>query len=192
MKINDITVTPLRIGKSLIRIQTDAGVEGWSEASGRNLSVFDAYLENRIKPALIGEDPRTIERHWTTLALGKDEVVFRLPGWAVGIIDVALWDLLGKETGLPVHMLMGGAARKIIPLYWSTGSGWRMQPEEMLRLVENGGARPPAPCANGVYSAGSNSYSATMLPKSTADTIVEVKTAGCSASPRLRCPMCQQ
>ena len=138
MKINDITVTPLRIGKSLIRIQTDAGVEGWSEASGRNLSVFDAYLENRIKPALIGEDPRTIERHWTTLALGKDEVVFRLPGWAVGIIDVALWDLLGKETGLPVHMLMGGAARKIIPLYWSTGSGWRMQPEEMLRLVEDG------------------------------------------------------
>ena len=48
------------------------------------------------------------------------------------------WDLFGKETGLPVHTLMGGAARTTIPLYWSTGSGWRMQPEEMLDLVKQG------------------------------------------------------
>ena len=141
MKITNITITPLVIGKGLLRIQTSAGVEGWAEVSGRNRSVFDAYLENRIKPALLGEDPRTIQRHWTTLALGKEEVVFRLPGWAVGIIDVALWDLLGKETGLPVHKLMGGAARTTIPLYWSVGSGWKMQPEEMLRLVEEGWQR---------------------------------------------------
>ena len=53
-------------------------------------------------------------------------------------MEQALWDLLGKETGLPVHTLMGGAARKTISLYWSTGSGWRMQPEEMLELVKNG------------------------------------------------------
>ena len=54
------------------------------------------------------------------------------------MIDVALWDLLGKDTGLPVHTLMGGARRTTIPLYWSTGSGWRMQPEEMLALVRAG------------------------------------------------------
>ncbi len=141
MKITDITGTPLRIGKGLLRIQTDAGVEGWAEIPGRNNRVFEAYLESRIKPALVGEDPRTIDRHWNTLALGKDEHSFKLPGWVVGIIDVALWDLLGKETGMPVHMLMGGAARKTIPLYWSTGSGWKMQPEEMLRLVEEGWER---------------------------------------------------
>jgi len=52
--------------------------------------------------------------------------------------NVALWDLFGKETGLPVHTLMGGAARTTIPLYWSTGSGWQMQPEEMLDLVKQG------------------------------------------------------
>ena len=138
MKVTDITHTPLAIGKGLLRIQTDAGIEGYAEVSGRHGAVFDAYLESAIKPALIGEDPRPIDRHWETFALGPDERSYKLPGWAVGTVDVALWDLLGKDTGLPVHMLMGGARRQTIPLYWSTGSGWRMQPEEMLRLVQNG------------------------------------------------------
>ena len=75
------------------------------------------------------------------MALGREEQFFKLPGWVVGIVDVALWDLLGKETGLPVYQLMGGAARTHIPLYWSTGSGWRMEPYEMLDLVKDGWER---------------------------------------------------
>ncbi|HJN53380.1 MAG: mandelate racemase/muconate lactonizing enzyme family protein [Dehalococcoidia bacterium] len=150
MKITDITLTFLKIGKGLLRVQTDAGVEGWAEAPGRNPDaqggeygyysgrVFEAYLESIIKPVLIGEDPLQIERHWETLALGKDEKLFKLPSDVVGVIDVALWDLMGKETGLPVYALMGGAARRDIELYWSTGSGWMLQPEEMLNLVEKG------------------------------------------------------
>ena len=144
MKITDITLTPLNIGKSLLRIKTDAGVEGWSEAfgatpprSGRT-SVFQAHLENTIKPVLIGEDPLQIERHWETLSLGREERFYKVPAAVVGVIDVALWDLLGKETGLPVYKLMGGAARTRIPLYWSVGSGWRMQPEDMLEKVQEG------------------------------------------------------
>ncbi len=34
--------------------------------------------------------------------------------------------------------LLGGAARTCIPLYWSTGSGWRMEPPEMLDRVKSG------------------------------------------------------
>ena len=144
MKITDITLTPLKIRKTLVRIQTDAGVEGWSEAFGalpssaNRTSVFDMYLENVIKPVLIGEDPRQINRHWETLTFGHEDRSYQVPANVVGIIDVALWDLLGKETGLPVHTLMGGAARTQIPMYWSVGSGWRMQPDEMLAKVKEG------------------------------------------------------
>ncbi len=145
MKITDITVTPLTTNKGLLRIQTDAGVEGWAEAPGRNRivpgrnsAVFEAYLETIIKPVLVGEDPLQIDRHWETLANGKEDMLYKLPAGVVGVIDVALWDLLGKEAGLPVYTLMGGAARKTIQLYWSTGSGWKMQPEEMLELVKKG------------------------------------------------------
>ena len=141
MKVTAITHTPLVIGKSLLRIETDAGVDGWAEIPGRNNAVFNAYLESAIAPALIGEDPRLIDRHWETFALGRDERFYKLPGWVVGVVDVALWDILGKDTGLPVHTLMGGAKRTTIPLYWSTGSGWRMQPEEMLALVRDGWER---------------------------------------------------
>ena len=49
MKITNITTTPLKTGKSLVRVQTDAGVEGWAEGPGankivpgRNGSVFEA------------------------------------------------------------------------------------------------------------------------------------------------------
>ena len=139
MKITDITLTPLNIGKSLVRIQTNTGVEGWAEApGGRNSTIFDAYLQSIIKPTLVGEDPRLIDRHWETLALGKEDRLFNVPAKVVGVVDVALWDLKGKDAGMPVHMLMGGAARTTIPLYWSTGSGWRLQPEEMLDLVKEG------------------------------------------------------
>ena len=138
MRISDITCTPLAIGKGLLRIATGAGVEGWAEVPGRNNAVFEAYLDSVIKPALVGEDPRLVDRHWETLALGRDERSNKLPGWVVGVIDVALWDLLGKDTGLPVHTLMGGARRTTIPLYWSTGLGWRLQPEEMLAQVRAG------------------------------------------------------
>lgn len=145
MKITDITVTPLTIGKGLLRIQTDAGIEGWAEAPGRNRvvpgrnsSVFEAYLESIIKPTLVGEDPLQIDRHWETLAMGKEDRLYKLPAAVVGVIDVALWDLFGKETGKPVYTLMGGAARTTVPLYWSTGSGWKFTPDEMLALVKKG------------------------------------------------------
>lgn len=154
MKITDITLTPLSIGKSLLRVRTDAGLEGWAEAPGhnpailgrrkksvlhhQNSAVFEAYLESVIKPVLIGEDPLQIDRHWETLAAGKSDHIYRLPPNVVGVIDVALWDLFGKETGLPVYTLMGGAARTTIPLYWSVGSGWKLTPEEMLEKVKLG------------------------------------------------------
>ena len=143
MKITDISLTPLKIRKSLLRIETDAGVFGLVEADpgSRNPStpsVLEAYLENIVKPVLIGEDPLQIERHWETLAEGKNERFYRVPARIVGIVDIALWDLMGNETGLPVYKLMGGAARTDIPLYWSVGSGWRMQPADMLQLVKNG------------------------------------------------------
>ena len=138
MQITDITCTPLKIGKSLLRVCTNAGIEGWAEVPGGNNAVFEAYLDSVLKPALVGEDPRLVDRHWETLALGRDERSFKLPAGVVGVIDVALWDVLGKDTGLPVHTLMGGARRSAIPLYWSTGLGWRLQPEEMLALVKQG------------------------------------------------------
>ena len=146
MKITKITSTPLSIGKSLVRIETNSGITGFSEAfssnspssNSRNSTIFDTYLEEYLSPLLVGENPLEIDRHWETLALGNGENLYKLPAQIVGTIDIALWDILGKESGLPIHRLMGGSARNIIPLYWSVGSGWKMNPENMLEKVKEG------------------------------------------------------
>ena len=143
MKIKSISLIPTKIRKSLLRIEADTGVFGIAEAEPlpsdpKRYSVLQAYLENVIKPVLIGEDPLQIERHWETLAEGKGERFYRLPARIVGIVDIALWDLFGKEVGQPVYKLMGGAARTDIPLYWSVGSGWKLTPEEMVAQVQPG------------------------------------------------------
>ncbi len=140
MKITDITVDPLKTGRALVRVWTDEGIVGLAE-SGREPTVFRAYNESTIKPLLVGEDPRQIERHWETLShgtKGPDSRATRIPPQIVGSIDIALWDILGKSTGLPVYQLMGGATRTRIQLYWSQGNGWKKQPEDMLAQVKTG------------------------------------------------------
>ncbi len=126
-----------RPGRLLVRVFTDEGIVGISEGS-RGLGVFRAYLEEIIKPLLVGMNPLQPRQIWDMLSLGTGERATRLPSQIVGSIDVALWDIMGKAAGMPVYALLGGAARTEIPLYWSRGSGWRKSPGEMLEEVQEG------------------------------------------------------
>ena len=150
MKITDIQVNRLKPpdnmpgtsfvgtpGRLLVRILTDEGIVGIAEGS-RGLGVFRAYLEEVIKPLLVGVNPLQPRQIWEMLALGTGERATRLPSAIVGSIDVAIWDIMGKAAGMPLHALLGGAARTEIQLYWSRGNGWRKSPGEMLEEVQEG------------------------------------------------------
>jgi galactonate dehydratase len=50
---------------------------------------------------------------------------------AVSAIEIALWDLLGKSAGLPVHALLGGALTDRVPLY---ANAWD-EPVQTARAV---------------------------------------------------------
>ena len=130
MKITDITVNRIRApqgentrsfvgrsGRLLMQVHTDEGITGISEA-GRNLTVVRAYLEELIKPLLIGADPTRPRKIWELLSLGDGQQATRFPSQIVGSIDVALWDISGKAANLPIYQLLGGARRINIPLYW--------------------------------------------------------------------------
>src|SRR4029079_7390304 len=62
--------------------------------------------------ALLGVDPRE-------LAIVNDTLDAALLGhaYAKSAIDVACWDLLGKSTGQPVCVLLGGRRQASYPLY---------------------------------------------------------------------------
>ena len=150
MKITDITVNQLRgpegvnsrafagrPGRLLVQVYTDEGITGIAEGV-RNLSVYRAYVDDLIKPLLVGSDPLRPRKIWEALSLGTGQQMTRFPSQIVGSIDVACWDILGKAANLPLYRLFGGASRTEIPLYWSRGNGWSKTPDQMLEEVQEG------------------------------------------------------
>jgi L-alanine-DL-glutamate epimerase-like enolase superfamily enzyme len=115
VKITDIKTLGLdNLGDGcLVKIETDAGLNGYGEA-GFSAQAARAIID-LIKPALIAEDPLAIERHFYVMTATQHPHVWHIP--TVGGVDIALWDLAGKITGLPVYRLLGGPIQKQIPIY---------------------------------------------------------------------------
>ena len=58
------------------------------------------------------------------------------PGAMAGV-DIALRDILGKVTSLPIFTLLGGSYRDRIKMYCSIGGGAPMTPDEMVSKVDD-------------------------------------------------------
>lgn len=99
----------------IVRITTDEGLVG--EARTRRGVVVADLVDRVIKPDLLGTDPLKREHAWHRMwELNRRE---QFPLYALGLVDVALWDLAGKATNLPIHRLAGGF-RDSLPAYAST------------------------------------------------------------------------
>jgi galactonate dehydratase len=107
----------------LLRLETDQpGLYGIGEATvqwgDEGMLGYIASLEKRY---LLGQDPRDIESLW--------ERVYRNEYWrrdffvcsALGGVEMACWDILGKALGVPVWRLLGGKCRDVVPAY---ANGW--------------------------------------------------------------------
>ncbi len=89
-----------------LRIATDEGISGWGEPilEGRAATVRTAVDE--LSDYLIGEDPCRISHLWQILYKGGFYRGGPVLSSAVAGIDQALWDILGKVHGVPVHELL--------------------------------------------------------------------------------------
>ncbi|HEY2036057.1 MAG TPA: hypothetical protein VGG96_03515, partial [Steroidobacteraceae bacterium] len=96
-----------------LKIETRGGVCGLGDATlnGRELAVA-AYLEHHVIPNLIGRDAARIEDTWQFLYRGAYWRRGPVTMTAIAAVDVALWDILGKMAGLPIHRLLGGRSRR--------------------------------------------------------------------------------
>jgi galactonate dehydratase len=107
----------------LLRLETDQpGLYGIGEATVQwGDEGMLGYLASLEKRYLLGHDPRDIESLW--------ERVYRNEYWrrdffvcsALGGVEMACWDILGKSLGVPVWRLLGGKCRDAIPAY---ANGW--------------------------------------------------------------------
>src|SRR6185295_13749697 len=107
-------------------IATDEGIRGLGYSmvfGGGGAESVLVYLETRLKPLLIGEDPRNVERLWEKMYRG-DRGVRRvgIAGIALSALDIGLWDLAGKAAKLPLYKLWG-AVTDSVPCYGSGGWG---------------------------------------------------------------------
>ena len=100
-----------------LRVETDAGVCGLGETFFSPGAVA-AYLHETVAPLLLGQDAGHIAAINTKLV--RHSVGYASSGVemrAASAVDIALWDCLGQRAGLPLHALLGGAARASIPIY---------------------------------------------------------------------------
>lgn len=132
-------------GLNLLTIETDAGISGigWAhKPQTLGMAKVSKGLLEHFKPLLIGEDPfnyrRIWQRLWAPKLVGRRGITTRF----ISAIDIALWDLMGKATGVSVHKLLG-AAHDRVPAYiaggyYGEGKGLRELAAEMEANLDLG------------------------------------------------------
>jgi L-alanine-DL-glutamate epimerase-like enolase superfamily enzyme len=113
----------------LVRINTDAGLYGFGEANptwaitGETQGINLAAAVDLAK-LLIGKDPLNIEDRNQELArylVGNSTIR--------SAFDMALYDILGKASGLPLYAVLGGGRR----LFWTDNTISLADPDSMAR-----------------------------------------------------------
>ncbi len=99
---------PGKIGGFTVEIATDKGIKGYGQGGPAGGPIVEGHL---VK-LLLNEDPFNIERLWdilwrSTMSYGRMGAVVH----AISGVDLALWDLVGNATGLPVYKLLGGETK---------------------------------------------------------------------------------
>ncbi|CAO1669594.1 mandelate racemase/muconate lactonizing enzyme family protein [Halomonas sp. 86] len=106
-----------RRGTCLVEVETNDGIVGWGECYGPP-AVAKAFIDTQLSAHVIGRDPFDVEVIWEFLYNRiKDYGQTGMAIAAISGIDIALWDIVGKACGKPIHKLLGGAFRTEVDAY---------------------------------------------------------------------------
>ena len=124
------------ITEVIVKITADNGLVGWGECTR---AADTAGIESAVRamaPLVIGRDP------WDKEAIHRDLAVYAVwafqpmtGNFAFAGIDMALWDLCGKECGQPLYRMLGGAMREAVDYFYYMEWG---TPEEIAAQGADG------------------------------------------------------
>jgi len=138
MRITEVRATPLAmpveagqhrtawgeyttIGIVLVEVRTDAGITGHGEGLARAApQAYARVIEDLLAPRLLGQDPYEIERLWQAMFRVLSGRSGGMLMEALSAVDIALWDLMGRALGQPVHRLLGTMGRERVVVYASS------------------------------------------------------------------------
>ncbi len=154
MKVVDVKAVPIAIllekplvwatgttyerNTTIVQVMTDSGITGIGEAAGPP-RVVNAIVEI-LKKRIINENPLNIEALWRKMWGKRSGQFADMIVSAISGIDIALWDIAGKEAGVSINRLLGGVCRRNVKAY---ATGGYFKPineivEEVSRYAEQG------------------------------------------------------
>ncbi len=105
----------------LVELRTTDGLVGYGECLGRfGATAYAEFINAVLAPLLLGQSAFDIRRHWLRM---RGALTGRAGGIlieAIAGVDIALWDVVGKALGQPVHRLLGGMGRRAVDCYASS------------------------------------------------------------------------
>src|SRR5450432_527800 len=121
-KIKDIGVIecqPAGVRLSVVKITTDQdGLYGYGCATfTQRADLVKPAVERYLKPFLLGKTTDRIEDIWQSCydsSYWKNGPVLNN---AISGVDQALWDIKGRQAGMPVYQLAGGKHREAVDCY---------------------------------------------------------------------------
>lgn len=116
MKIESVEAVP--VDRYLfVKVITDSGLVGYGESGAWGFLEASSAAINKFARYLVGKDPLLIEHHWQNMYRTSHFRGAAIMG-ALSAIDIALWDIAGKNFDVPAYQLMGGKVRDKARVYY--------------------------------------------------------------------------
>ena len=119
LRLNNRKVIEALIRSGLLRLAREEPGRAHRRRRFGDRTIFVPLLENH--------DPRDIERLTTKMRHALADHPF-----TKAAIEMALWDILGKASNLPVYRLLGGPVRESVPTKWSVSG---VEPERAAEIA---------------------------------------------------------
>src|ERR1700744_4104190 len=125
-RIKDISVIecePAGTRLTVVKITTDQdGLYGYGCAAfTQRADLVKPAVEKYLKPFLLGKTTDRIEDIWQTVYFSSYWKNGPVLNNALSGVDQALWDIKGRQAGMPVYQLTGGKCREAVDTYTHAG-----------------------------------------------------------------------
>src|ERR1700733_11351828 len=125
-RIKDISVIecePAGTRLTVVKITTDQdGLYGYGCATfTQRADLVKPAVEKYLKPFLMGKTTDRIEHIWQSCYFSSYWKNGPVLNNAISGIDQALWDIKGRQAGLPVYQITGGKCREAVETYGHAG-----------------------------------------------------------------------
>ena len=140
-RIRCIATAPADIRLVVVKVETsepELNGLGCATFTQRPLAVIEA-VEKYLDPLLRGRAVSEIEDIWQTAYVSSYWRSGPVLNNALSGVDMALWDIKGRQAGMPVYDLLGGRTRMAAPVYLhASGRDFSEVTDRARALMEDG------------------------------------------------------